>query len=38
VTDSELRGELRRRGRARLEAFAPGATAARLRAAVERIG
>jgi L-malate glycosyltransferase len=37
VTDSELRGELRRRGRARLEAFAPDATAAKLRAAVERV-
>jgi glycosyltransferase involved in cell wall biosynthesis len=37
VTDTDLRAELRRRGRERLAAFAPDATAAKLRAAVERI-
>jgi glycosyltransferase involved in cell wall biosynthesis len=35
VTDSELRAELRRRGQARLERFAPERVAERLRAAVE---
>jgi L-malate glycosyltransferase len=35
VTDTALRAELQRRGRARLEAFAPDVVAARLRAALE---
>ncbi len=36
VSDSRLRAELRRRGQAQLEVFAPGRVAARLRAAVEK--
>jgi glycosyltransferase involved in cell wall biosynthesis len=35
VTDADLRAELRRRGKARLEAFAPDLVARRLRGAVE---
>ena len=37
VTDTELRAELRERARPRLAAFAADATAAKLRAAVERV-
>ena len=37
VSDAELRAELRRRGRARLEDYAFDRTAARLRAAVEQV-
>jgi glycosyltransferase involved in cell wall biosynthesis len=37
VEDAELRGELRARGRRRLESYAPEATAAKLRAAVESV-
>jgi glycosyltransferase involved in cell wall biosynthesis len=37
VTDSGLRAELARRGRTRLEAYAPDVVAARLRAAVEAV-
>lgn len=37
VADGELRAELRRRGRARLQEFAPVATARRLREAVESL-
>ena len=37
VTDSELRAELRRRGSARLQAYAPDRVAARLREAVEAV-
>ena len=36
ITDSALRAELGRRGRARLERYAPDAVAQRLRSAVER--
>lgn len=37
VSDAELRAELQRRGRARVEAFAPAPTAAKLKAAVEAL-
>jgi hypothetical protein len=37
MSDADLRGELRARGRERLAAFAPDVTAAKLRAAVESV-
>ena len=37
VEDAALRAELRRRGHGRLQAFAPDATAAKLRAVLESV-
>ena len=37
VSDEELREELRRRGRARLDCFSPAVTAARMRETLEEL-